>query len=122
MSEQKRIRPPVPPGLNKRAQDLWTGITDKYDLRVDELYVLEAACREIDLIDEMVAKQKGEELIGKGSMGQDVAAPLITELRQHRTTFATFMRQLKLPDEDGRAGASTSEQARKAANARWGNG
>lgn len=99
---------------------MWKGITDKYSLRVDELYVLESACREIDLIDEMVERQKREDLIGVGSMGQPVAAPLIAELRQHRTTFANFMKQLKLPDEDGRAAEQVSEMARKAANARWG--
>lgn len=114
-------KPPVPAGLDERAADLWTGVTCKYDLRVDELYVLEAACREVDLIDAMVIRQRSEDLIGVGSQGQPVAAPLVSELRQHRATLAALMRQLKLPDEDGRAASSASEAARAAANARWGN-
>jgi len=113
-------KPKPPPKLGDRALGLWAGITAKYALRVDELYVLESACREIDLIDAMVERQKSEDLIGVGSMGQPVAAPLVSELRQHRTTFANLMKQLKLPDEDGRADSAASEQARKAANARWG--
>lgn len=111
--------PPV--GLSDRAAELWSGVTEKYDLRIDELFVLEAACRQIDLIDDMVERQRSEDLIGTGSQGQDVAAPLVSELRQHRSTFAALLRQLKLPDEDGRAGKSASESARHAANARWGN-
>ena len=106
----------TPPGnLSKRALDLWEGVTSKYDLRMDELYVLESACREVDLIDSMVERQKSEDLIGKGSMGQPVAAPLVSELRQHRAALAAFLKQLKLPDEDGRGAQNTSDAARKAA-------
>lgn len=112
---------PTPPlRLGDRALGLWKGITDRYSLRVDELYILESACREIDLIDKMEAEQKTSDLVVFGSQGQPVAAPLIAELRQHRTTFANFMKQLKLPDEDGRAAEAVSDAARKAANARWG--
>lgn len=111
----------IPAGLGERAAALWEGVTSKYELRVDELYVLESCCREVDLIDSMVERQKSEDLIGKGSMGQPVAAPLVSELRQHRSTLAALMKQLKLPDEDGRAAQNTSDAARKAANARWGN-
>lgn len=111
----------IPPGLGDRAKALWQDVTSKYDLRVDELYVLESCCREVDLIDSMVERQKSEDLIGKGSMGQPVAAPLVSELRQHRAALAAFLKQLKLPDEDGRGAQNTSDAARKAANARWGN-
>lgn len=113
---------PAPEGLTEHARSLWDGVTSRYELRIDELYVLEAACREIDLIGEMVERQKFEDLIGRGSMGQDVVAPLVSELRQHRATFAALMRQLKLPDAPaGGEKPSASESARKAANARWGN-
>jgi hypothetical protein len=64
------------PELGPRAIELWEGVTGKYDLRVDELFVLEAACREVDLIDAMLERQKVEDLIGVGSQGQPVAAPL----------------------------------------------
>jgi len=112
---------PAPEGLGERSLELWTKITEEHILRVDELYVLEAACREIDLIDRMETHQKDASLIGTGSQGQPVAAPLIAELRQHRKTFTDFMRQLHLPDVDGRAAQSTSDKARMAANVRWGN-
>jgi hypothetical protein len=113
---------PAPAGLSDHAAALWDGVTSKYALRIDELYVLEEACRELDLIAQMVERQRVEDLIGRGSMGQDVVAPLVSELRQHRSAFAAFMRQLKLPDEPaGGEKPSASESARHAANARWGN-
>jgi hypothetical protein len=110
---------PAPPGLGPRAAELWGGVTGKWELRIDEQLILEAACREVDLIEAMIDRQRGEDLIGTGSQGQPVAAPLISELRMHRTTLAGLLKQLKLPDEDGRAAATTSDLARHAANARW---
>jgi hypothetical protein len=47
-----------------------------------------------------------------------VINPLISELRQHRSTLASLLRQLKLPDESVSAEAR-STAARAAANARW---
>jgi hypothetical protein len=111
---------PQPEGLGERAAELWDGLTSKYDLRKDELFILHEACREIDLIDRMENFQRGDELTGRGSQGQVVAAPMLAELRQHRALFAAHMKQLKLPDEDGRAAERISSDARAAANARWG--
>lgn len=110
---------PAPKDLGERALTLWTEITGKYTLRTDELFLLEAACREIDLIDRMESYQRGDDLIGRGSQGQEVAAPMLSELRQHRALFAAHMKQLALPDEDGRQAAKVSETQRANANARW---
>lgn len=110
---------PAPDGLGARAIELWEGVVSRWELRIDELLVLEAACREVDLIDAMEERQKSEDLIGEGSQGQPVAAPLISEMRMHRATLASLLKQLRLPDEDGRAAATTSDLARHAANARW---
>lgn len=97
---------------------LWRAITAKYELRADELRVLEDACRESDLIDALAEEAAGAATVVKGSQGQPVINPLISEVRQHRSTLAALLRQLKLPDE-----ADTSEArstaARSAANARW---
>jgi hypothetical protein len=114
---------PQPSGLGKRAGSLWDGITKDYKLRIDEIAILEHACREIDIIDRMEEYQRGGDLIGFGSQGQPVAAPMLAELRQHRALFASLMTKLHLPDDDSgtiRRESRTSEQARKAANARWG--
>jgi len=109
-----------PTGLGAKARKFWADVTSAFELRVDELRVLEDACREMALIDRMEKEQHGSPLTAKGSMGQEVAAPLVQELRQHRSTLARLLLQLKLPDEDGEVSRSAS--ARELAMARWGSG
>lgn len=113
-------KPPV--GLGVAGTELWNDIAGGFDLRPDELRVLEHACREEDLIASMDAELHTDIAVGawstKGSAGQDVAHPLLGEIRQHRTLSARLMAQLKLPDEGGGA-QSRSSAARAMANARW---
>jgi hypothetical protein len=112
---------PRPDDLGERAGRLWDEITnhDDFTLRVDEYYVLESACREMDIIDRMEAHQRHDDLIGVGSQGQPVAAPLLAELRQHRALFNACMKQLALPNADGRHAARNSATQRANAQARW---
>jgi hypothetical protein len=112
---------PEPTDLGPRAMALWEGITSKYTLRIDEMLILHDACREVDLIERMEEQQKKSKLLGTGAQGQPVVAPLVPELRQHRSMLAGLMKQLHLPDVDGRPAQSTTDKARKAANTRWGN-
>ncbi|OIN80879.1 hypothetical protein [Mycobacterium malmoense] len=107
-----------PANLAKAGRELWNAVIGKYEFRPDELRILEDACREADLIDDMEKAQRGADRIVKGSMGQPVINPLISELRQHRATLATLLRGLKLPDEGAGTGADGSQQ-RQAAQARW---
>lgn len=97
----------------------WTDITHRWELTPSELLVMEAVCREIDLIDRMEAHQREDTLIGIGSQGQPVAAPMVAELRQHRGTLATLLKQLHLPEDDKHSPGAVSAQARAAVNARW---
>jgi hypothetical protein len=109
---------PAPEGIGAAGKKLWTDITAKWALRPDELRVLQDAAFEADLIETLNSSTSGEgfELVVKGSQGQPVINPLISELRQHRSTLAGLLRQLKLPDENAPAAGS---QQREAANARW---
>ncbi|MFD4457687.1 hypothetical protein [Nocardia sp. NPDC058480] len=114
-------KPTAPQGLNDPGTSLWKDVVGKYGLRADELRVLEAACREVDLIDRIESAMPAEDLIVTGSQGQPVINPLVPELRQHRSTLASLLRQLKLPDEGASSAEARSTAARAAANARWGN-
>lgn len=114
-------KPSAPETLQQGGRALWVAVTEKYELRRDELRVLEDACHEADLVDTMAAALAGGDLMITGSQGQQVVNPLVSELRQHRNTLAGLMRQLKLP-EDGdaeREAGERSTKARAAANARW---
>jgi phage terminase small subunit len=110
---------PPPAKLGAKAKRLWRDVADEYELRADELRVLEDICREVDLIEKLQKEldKPATQLIVRGSMGQPVANPLVQELRQHRSVVARLLAGLKLPDEEAAAERSTS--AREAANARW---
>lgn len=116
----------APNGLQAAGKRLWDDISGSYDLRSDELRVLEDAAREADLVAVMQAEidAPGFQMLVAGSTGQTVVNPVVAEIRQHRTVIQRFLAALKLPDA---AGASEQEedvssQARMAANKRWGNG
>ncbi|MFE6429751.1 hypothetical protein ACFVOB_30330 [Streptomyces rochei] len=114
--------PPEPPaGLGAQAAQLWWDIVEAQELRSDELRILEDACREVDLIERMHIELQTAPLVVKGSMGQDVANPLVQELRQHRGLVARLLGSLKLRDEEQeeRDALARQDQGRKAANVRW---
>lgn len=106
----------TPAGLKARGKRTWIDVTEKYELRVDELDTLEDICREIDMIDALEKELKGADLIVTGSQGQDVANPMISELRQHRATKKSLWAALKLPDDN--AGADVNHQ-RTGGHSRW---
>lgn len=113
----------APKSLADKGLSLWQEISGKYELRPDEHRLLEDACREADLIDRMESEIQGMPLTARGSQGQPVAAPLVTEIRQHRATLARMLGQLRLPVDEAATAGETAEdisaKARKAANARW---
>lgn len=119
-------KPSRPKDLDKAGAKLWREIitSGKYELRPDEVRILEDACRQADLIDDLAEAAKDADKLVAGSMGQLVINPLIAELRQHRNTLASLLGKLKLPDEaDESSGESPrSTSARKAAQSRWGTG
>ena len=117
-TEPKRRVRPAPDDLSSKGCELWRDVATSYQLRVDEYRILEDACREADLIDDLQGEARHADRIVRGSQGQPVINPLISELRQHRSTLASLLRQLKLPDAADTAEAR-STQARDAANARW---
>lgn len=117
----KAEKPGTPNDLSASGGSLWRNVTGKYDLRFDELRVLEDACREADLVDDLASEARDAPRIVHGAQGQPVINPLISELRHHRSTLSSLLRQLKLPDDASSSAASAprSTQARNAATNRW---
>ena len=115
------VMPKAPAGFRAAGKKLWSGISGAYELRPDELRILEDACREADLIDSMVKWLEDDDIMTIGSTGQPVVNPLVSEVRQHRTVLSSLMRQLKLPDDGNveKEAGERSASARTAANARW---
>ena len=119
-------KPRTPRNLGPSGRRFWREVTAQYEFRPDEARILHDCCAAIDLIDDLDAAQRGAERIVKGSMGQRVINPLISELRQHRATLASLLGKLNLPDDDAGgvrgsqpSGKVRSTAARHAAHVRW---
>jgi len=68
----------TPMGLKTHGKRTWQEVTSKYQLRTDELDILEDVCREIDMIHDLEKERQGAPYLLKGSQGQSVINPLIT--------------------------------------------
>ncbi len=114
-----------PRNLGDQGSALWEAIAGVYELRPDERRILADACREADIIERLEDELAVSELMVTGSMGQMVASPLVSEVRQHRATLKTLLAALKIPDSpagEARKKTVVSEKARAAVRARWGSG
>lgn len=113
--------PRMPSGLAASGKRHWKAIAGDgtYTLRPDELAILEAACREADMVAKIDDQLKDEPLMVPGSMGQMVVNPLVQELRQHRALLVTSMAKLKLPDDPGQSPEAEANPHRTAGKARW---
>lgn len=116
-------KPKPPVTLADAGKALWSSVVAKYELRVDEYAVLEAACKTADMIATLDKEWDalGKPFMTRGSMGQDVIHPLIGERRAQQAQIAKLLGQLKLPD-DATAGGVTTNPARAAAASRWKHG
>lgn len=106
------------------ARKLWRETTKAYDLAAHEKLILKGACVALDQIALLEAELVGASLTARGSMGQEVANPLLAEVRAQQAAFDRAIKQLALPEEGASAGdrgsSSRSVSARDAAAARWG--
>ena len=112
-------KPPSPATLGTEGRKLWRSIVGAYDLRQDELRILEDACTATDMLAQSMIEweKNGKPFTAKGSMGQLIEHPLIGSIDKQRKSRQTCFRLLKLPDES--AASDASNQQRAAANARW---
>lgn len=102
------------------ARELWSETCNVYSLAAHEKLILKGACMALDKIAAIQDELDGAALMSTGSMGQDVANPMLGELRQTQAAFDRAMKQLALPDAEGAdAGSARSTSAREAAAARW---
>ncbi len=115
-------KPSAPHGLGSGGLKLWRAVLAAHDLQGHDLRILEDSCHEVDLIDRLSRELADSPSMVKGSMGQLVASPLVSEVRQHRATLNTLLRGLKLPADDSGAvndARERTEKALTAARAKW---
>ncbi|MEP9417475.1 P27 family phage terminase small subunit [Gordonia sp. VNQ95] len=123
-------KPPRPPSLLAKAgRALWRTITvqvadDGMELDARELELLRQACATADDLARIEAEMiTDDRLVVKGSQGQPVAHPMLSEARACRAQIASLLARIDLavPDETPvpKVTGPRSVQARRAANARW---
>lgn len=146
MSRAKPRRPSAPSTLQARGRRFWRRVLEDVELDIDGMELLHETCETLDTIDRLRAQiaERGETVAG--SMGQPVAHPLLSELRQHQRQLADFLKRLDIepaeeqtpdgilravPDPTPTPGArqaanraalkkaAASRNGRKAADARW---
>ena len=84
-------------GLCTVGKRMWRRILAGYELRPDELFLLENACKVANAVARLEAAMQGEPLMVKGSMNQLREHPLLSEARQQRALLARLLGQLKAP-------------------------
>lgn len=101
MSNDEMPSPPLPrEKLGARGSAFWNDVAGEWELRPDELEILGAACRTLDLIQSMEQELEGQPRTVRGSQGQPVINPLVSELRFYRQSLASHLRALRIPDDD----------------------
>lgn len=115
-------KPRTPRRLAGPGRSLWHSVVGAYELRPDELLLLEKACRTADESARLDEETRAAPLMVTGSTGQQRHNPLLNEARQTRALLAALLKQLALPDEAREAakGRDNSTRATNAARARWG--
>lgn len=76
----------MPANLSPEGKRLWKSILDVHgpSLGPDAMRILVDACREADVIGRIEDQLRTSDLMVRGSQGQLVASPLVSEVRQHR--------------------------------------
>jgi hypothetical protein len=117
MTPETTIQQPEPADLGDAGSALWASICAGWGLRADEAAILAMACKSLDDIAALEVALDGAELLIPGSARQQVANPLMAELRAIRGQLAALLRQLGRANDV--AGPVKSARHVKAANARW---
>ncbi len=111
-------KPRTPRNLAAAGRSLWRSVVDTYELRPDELLLLEKACRTADESARLDEETRTAPLMVTGSTGQQRHNPLLNEARQTRALLGALLKQLALPD--AKRERDNSARATDAARARWG--
>lgn len=118
MTEKVPISPPA--DLREPGLAMWAEVTRDFDLGPDEVTALREACRTVDELADLRAALRGQPMTVAGSTGQQVAHPLLAEVRRHREILAKLLERLNLPAGDEDAGSTPAQRrAQRAAQQRW---
>ncbi|MGV0603375.1 hypothetical protein [Mycolicibacterium sp. XJ1904] len=116
--------PRMPSGLQAAGKRLWRSVNETFDLAEEphKIHVLAQACRVADIVAELDEAADEAPLTVKGSMGQQVISPFISEARAQRSLLAQLLGRLGLPDTNEGLAEKAQKLSRtrsKAAKSAW---
>lgn len=119
MAESLPSSPPA--GLGRRGSEFWRTVAEGFELAVDEHELLLEVARQLDLVEALQEQIDLDGVVSRGSTGQLVAHPAISQIHTGRQLLGRLLAQLSLPDEDDQPKVLSPAQAtaKKAADTRW---
>lgn len=104
----------APNGLQAAGKRLWRTTHETFDLTDEphKIEILTQACRVADIVSELDDAGVEAPLTVKGSMGQQVISPFISEARVQRALLAQLIGRLGLPDTDEESLAKSEKLTR----------
>ncbi len=95
------MRPRKPRGLGTAGSRLWDATIDEFmmDDNPPKLALLEHACRVSDVVAKLEKASAKEPLVVRGSAGQLVSHPNISECRAQRSLLMNLLSKLNFDDE-----------------------
>lgn len=116
-------KPRKPSGLGKRGAGFWDRTLKDYELTDSEVQLLTEACRTLDNLDALADALAHDGATVKGSMGQTVTHPALTESRGQRQVLHKLLAALALPDLEDETAATLATPRQVASQqgntARW---
>ena len=113
----------LPSGLGNAGRALWSsiakGLPDDWELDEREAAYLTLAAHQADDLTRLETAIKRDGAMTKGSAGQPVVNPALTEARQARLAIGRLLGQIELPDEDEEPRTEAGRRGQRAARARW---
>lgn len=107
----------VPDGLGEEGTTLWVAITSEWNMDVQEVPILLAACRLADELARLEEALADAPTVVTGAQGQSRAHPLFSETRAHRLALKQLLGSLGIHEED--SPEARSAHGRRLARARW---
>jgi hypothetical protein len=90
-----------------------------YQLTPGEREVLVALCHAVDQLGRLNAEMATAPLMVKGSRGQQIANPLLAQIRAYDKTVESLQRALCLPPPGEKVGTFRNPNTKSAVDARW---
>ncbi len=106
--------PSLPDDLGERGQRLWNAFTESNpNFGQGEIELLVEACRLVDRLTTLEAELESLPLTVKGSRGQPVPQPLLSEIRAERGLLAKLIEALNPKKSRSEAGRQNALQRRR---------